>query len=76
MLDMIEQLRKYREKDTNMDTNFLPCSQCLRQGNDSTDREGCALRYSLNMSAHATKLCLGLLVARCQCDAGVQLGRS
>ena len=55
---------------------FSTCSQCLRQGNDSTDREGCALRYSLNMSAHATKLCLGLLVARCQCDAGVQLGRS
>ncbi len=23
ILDMIEQLRKYREKDTNMDTNFL-----------------------------------------------------
>jgi hypothetical protein len=66
---MIEQLRKYKEKDTNMETNFLLAHNLYGKATiPPTDKVW--LNYLL-IRIRLLLVFIGLSMVRCECDAGI-----
>jgi hypothetical protein len=67
---MIEQLRKYKEKDTNMETNFLLAHNLYGKATiPPTDK----VKLNLLIDRNYIDCCffIGLSMVRCECDAGI-----